>query len=103
MSINRCDICYHYVAMACQDTYEIETGLNEGETYTIVLEDHNGNIYMNDMVQPSGQPGNPVTISTSSFPAGMFNQWSGSYEIYFTDGGLDGEQQTLTFKDVTIV
>jgi hypothetical protein len=115
MSINQCDICYTMVANPCEDTYEIPTGLTGNITYTMVLEDHHGNLYISDANQPTVQPGNPVTISISSFDKGMFNQWSGSYEIWFTDGGIDGNQQTLTiggkeypcvlmtFKDVTIV
>lgn len=115
MSINQCDICYTIVAEPCDDTYDIPTGLDENTIYTMVLEDHHGNLYVKTDAQPSGQPGNPVTITTSSFDKGMFSQWSGSYEIWFTDGGIEGTQQTLTiggkeypcvlmtFKDVTIV
>lgn len=114
MSINRCDICYHYVGEACQGTYEIPTGLSAG-TYTLVLEDQNGNVYMDTAAVAGAGSGHPVTITVSDYPDGMFNQWSGSYEIYFTDGGFDGTQKTLsiagkeypcilmTFKDVTVI
>lgn len=93
MSINRCDICYHYVKASCADTISFQTGLDPNETYTIVIEDQNGNNYVKQDIEMGG---NGYTINVADYPEGMFNQWSGSYEIYFTDGGFDGEQQTLT-------
>lgn len=109
MSINRCDLCYELIVDACQDSYALITGLDPNETYTMSLETTNGNTIT---MTGSLNQDNEFTIPTASFPQGMFNAYSGDYEIVFT---LDDEVQELTidgnsyycilmkFKDVTVV
>jgi hypothetical protein len=60
----------------------------------MVLEDIHGNIYTQD-----GTPDvvtTDWTITTGDFPDGMFNQWSGSYNIHFIDAGHDINERAIT-------
>lgn len=83
MSINICDLCYEVTVPACQDTYNIPAGLTPDTYYTLILEDSNGNIYNNlSTTLPDGS----FLLTTSEFPDGMFNEWSGSYRITFSLG-----------------
>ena len=109
MSINRCDLCYELIVSGCQDTYSLPTGLTAGTTYTMSIEDGHGKVFT-----MSGSPTaqDEFNVSPSAFPEGMFNPYSGSYEITFTE---DGELQDLTIegntypcilmkiKDVTVI
>lgn len=85
MSINRCDLCYELIVDACQASYTFPTGLSS-QTYTMVLEDIHGNIFTEINIPDEG--GN-WTIHASMYPIGMFNEYSGTYEVYFVEGSGD--------------
>lgn len=116
MSISYCDLCYEYVATPCE-AFEIPVGLSAITEYTMVLVDGHGNIFTQ-----TGFPAalNPISwsIDPSTFPDGMFNEFSGSYEVHFHEGGEydsgaepatltigDKEYQCvlITFKNVTVI
>jgi hypothetical protein len=96
MSINRCDLCYELIVKPCQNSYVFDTGL-PNTTHTMVLEDMHGNIFTEVNV-PDGVSGE-WTIHADQYPEGMFNEFSGTYEVYFTlgaSGGIDGDLTPLT-------
>ena len=109
MSINLCDLCYELIVSACQDNYYLPTGLINGTDYTMSLEDLHGNVYT-----MTGSPtiDDEFIVTPNQFPDGMFNPYSGDYEITFT---LNDELQELTIngaayhcilmkiKDVTVI
>jgi len=110
MSINRCDLCYELIVSACQDNYYLATGLDNNVTYTMSLADMHGNVFT-----MTGSPSveDEFAIGTMDFPEGMFNAYSGNYEITFTDEDDDIQELTIDgrnyfcilmkFKDVTII
>lgn len=111
MSINRCDLCYELQVSACESSYTFPIGLSHNQTYTMVLEDLHGNIFEQDG-SPTQGSGGLWTITVSDFPEGMFNAYSGTYEITFEHDGvlvpivLDTTEYqciVMKFKDVTVV
>jgi len=97
MSINRCDLCYELIVEPCQSSYVFPTGL-PSETHTMVLEDMHGNIFTEISV-PDGS-GN-WTIHADMYPDGMFNQFSGTYEVHFVYGvgGIDDASVPVTVDE----
>ena len=97
MSVNRCDLCYELVLNPCQESYTFATGL-DNTLHTMVLRDIHGNIFT-EMQNPDGAAG-LWTIHASMYPEGMFNQFSGSYEVYFVEGtDTDNVSSTLYINE----
>lgn len=114
MSINRCDLCYEVVAdTTCGSgttTLLIELELNT--FYWMWMEDVNGNVYQyGNNTDGSGA----FTFDSQWFPEGMFNAYSGPYDVSFstsqsTNTGepfmVDGTEYNcllLTYKNLIYV
>lgn len=117
MSISYCDLCYEYVATPCT-SFTFPIGLNAVTEYTMVLVDGHGNIFTQTGYPDPSVPESTWTIDPSTYPDGMFNEFSGSYEVHFHEGGeydsaaapstltISGKEYQcvlITFKNVTVI
>ena len=94
MSINVCDLCYSLVVSQCSNSYTLPITLIPSTAYNMWVEDMHGNIFQySSTTNGTGK----FTLITTEFPQGMFNQWSGTYEVTF-NYSLDNQ----TYEPFTI-
>jgi hypothetical protein len=102
MSISYCDLCYEFIAEPCENII-LPVGLSAVTEYTMVLTDNHGNTYVQTGFPDPSVPDSLWTVTVNNFPEGMFNEWSGTYEVHFHEGGAyDPEAATepMTIKGV---
>lgn len=95
MSINRCDLCYNVKVLSCTDTIEINAGLTPSTQYTVFLEDNHSNIYTRTLTTDGS---GAFTLTVSDFPDGMFNAYSGSYEVSVSTSATEDTSEELTIE-----
>lgn len=95
MSINRCELCYEKVVSGCESTITFNVGLTPSTSYTVFLEDQNSNIYTRTLTTNGS---GAFTLTVSDFPDGMFNAYSGSYEISVSTSSSIDTSEELTIS-----
>lgn len=98
MSINICELCYEMTVPACQTSYSILTGLSHVNFHWLFLEDAHGNIFKQKgkTLQPDGKA---WVLDTTDYPDGMFNAYSGSYTLTWSDSDDIMDQVDLEIND----
>ena len=98
MSINRCDLCYVKTIASCGSTIEFNVGLTPSASYTVWLYDQNENIFTRDV---TADLTGDLTLTISDYPDGMFNAYSGSYEISVSTSSTEDTSEELTIEGST--
>lgn len=98
MSISRCDICYELKAVACSSEVTIEANLSAATTYTVFLEDKFGHFHTQE-IETNGS--GTVALDLTEFDAGMFTQYSGTYELSVSTDASDSTYEMLVINGVS--
>lgn len=77
-----CETCFTDYICACGDSVVINTRLTPGVTYFWKVEDKFDKIYAGSVVAESD---GRMIIPVSELPAGLFNQYAGSFILSFSD------------------
>lgn len=88
-----CDSCYEMDYIACYSQVSFIAGLTPITEYTIFVRDRHGNFFTQEVVTDAD--GN-FELDTTLFPEGMFNQYSGTYEISASLSPLFTTSETMT-------
>lgn len=93
--VNTCDECAELEL--AQDDLVIQAGLAFPATYYLNVVDKFGHHYQ---VQVSTAADGSFTVDTASFPAGLFNEYAGSLELYLSTDADGINLVTMTISGV---
>jgi hypothetical protein len=74
-----CSLCLQHELKACAETYTLDLGLDPETTYLVSIDTIDDNTFEQEIeTDESGV----LTIDTEDYPAGLFNQYSGTMLIH---------------------
>jgi len=85
MSCQDCDECLEVTGVACYSILDIVAGLDADTSYTVFLKDRHGNYFTQDITTDSA---GDFQLDLTAFDDGMFNQYSGAYQLEVSQNAL---------------